>query len=51
MMLDDLTGAVEALVFANSHERLAPEVTEDQAVLVRAWRCPKRTLAAYRLPC
>jgi len=41
MMLEDLTGSVEALVFANSYERLAPEVMEDQAVLVRGLALPE----------
>jgi DNA polymerase-3 subunit alpha len=41
MMLEDLTGSVEALVFANSYERLATEVMEDQAVLVRGLALPE----------
>ncbi len=41
MMLEDLTGSVEALVFATSYERLAPEVMEDQAVLVRGLALPE----------
>jgi DNA polymerase-3 subunit alpha len=41
MMLEDLAGSVEALVFANSYERLATEVMEDQAVLVRGLALPE----------
>jgi DNA polymerase III subunit alpha len=40
MVLEDLTGSVEALVFATSFERLAPLVMEDQAVLVRGLALP-----------
>ncbi len=41
MTLEDLTGSVEALVFATSYERLAPQVMEDQAVLVRGLALPE----------
>jgi DNA polymerase-3 subunit alpha len=41
MMLEDRSGSVEALVFAASYERLAPEVMEDQAVLVTALALPE----------
>jgi DNA polymerase-3 subunit alpha len=41
MVLEDLTGSVEALVFAASYERLAPQVMEDQAVLVRGLALPE----------
>ncbi|MGA3019041.1 MAG: DNA polymerase III subunit alpha [Bryobacteraceae bacterium] len=41
MMLEDRTGSVEALVFATSYERLAPEVMEDQVVLVTALALPE----------
>jgi DNA polymerase-3 subunit alpha len=41
MVLEDLTGSVEALVFATSYERLAPQVMEDQAVLVRGLALPE----------
>jgi len=41
MMLEDRTGSVEALVFASSYERLAPEVMEDQVVLVTALALPE----------
>jgi len=39
--LEDRIGAVEALVFATSYERLAAEVLEDQAVLVTALVLPE----------
>jgi DNA polymerase III subunit alpha len=41
MVLEDLAGSVEALVFATSYERLAPQVMEDQAVLVRGLALPE----------
>ena len=41
MMLEDRSGSVEALIFATSYERLAPEVMEDQAVLVTALALPE----------
>jgi DNA polymerase-3 subunit alpha len=41
MMLEDRSGSVEALVFATSYERLAPEVMEDQVVLVTALALPE----------
>jgi DNA polymerase-3 subunit alpha len=40
-MLEDRIGAVEALVFATSYERLAAEVLEDQAVLVTGLVLPE----------
>jgi DNA polymerase-3 subunit alpha len=41
MMVEDRGGSVEALVFATSYERLAPEVMEDQVVLVTALALPE----------
>jgi DNA polymerase-3 subunit alpha len=41
MTLEDRLGSVEALVFATSYERLAPEVMEDQVVLVTALALPE----------
>ncbi|HUJ20720.1 MAG TPA: DNA polymerase III subunit alpha [Bryobacteraceae bacterium] len=41
MLLEDRNGAVEALLFAASYERLAPMLAEDQAVLVRALVLPE----------
>jgi len=41
MMVEDRGGSVEALVFASSYERLAPEVMEDQVVLVTALALPE----------
>ena len=41
MMVEDRSGSVEALVFATSFERLAPEVNEDQVVLVTALALPE----------
>ena len=43
MMLEDRIGSVEALVFATSYERLAPEVLEDQAVLVTGLVLPEES--------
>jgi len=40
MTLEDRAGSVEALVFAASYERLAPQVVEDQAVLARGLVLP-----------
>jgi DNA polymerase-3 subunit alpha len=41
MTLEDRSGSVEALVFAASYERLAAQVVEDEAVLVRALVLPE----------
>jgi DNA polymerase-3 subunit alpha len=41
MQLEDLSGAVEAMVFATQYERLAGILTEDQAVLVKATVLPE----------
>jgi DNA polymerase III subunit alpha len=41
MSLEDLNGSVEALVFASNYERLAPQIVEDQAVLVRGLALPE----------
>ncbi len=46
MTLEDRSGSVEALVFATSYERLAPQVVEDQAVLVRGAGAAGRERAA-----
>ena len=45
MMLEDRIGALEALVFATSYERLAAEVLEDQAVLVTGLVLPEENSA------
>src|SRR5581483_11686883 len=39
--IEDRNGSVEAMVFAASYERLAPQVQEDQAVLVRGLVLPE----------
>jgi DNA polymerase-3 subunit alpha len=44
-VLEDRIGAVEALVFATSYERLAAEVLEDQAVLVTGFVLPEENAA------
>jgi DNA polymerase-3 subunit alpha len=44
-VLEDRIGAVEALVFATSYERLAAEVLEDQAVLVTGLVLPEENSA------
>ena len=41
MTIEDRNGSVEAMVFASSYERLAPEVIEDQAVMVRGLALPE----------
>jgi DNA polymerase-3 subunit alpha len=41
MVLEDRTGAVEALLFTTNFERLASSLTEDQAVLVRGLVLPE----------
>jgi len=41
MTLEDRTGSVDAMVFANSYERLGPQIVEDQAVLVRGLVLPE----------
>ena len=45
MTLEDRSGSVEALVFATSYERLAPQVMEDQAVLMRGLVLPEENAA------
>ena len=49
MTIEDRNGSVEALVFAASYERLAPQVVEDQAVLVRGLALPEENGAAQDL--
>jgi DNA polymerase-3 subunit alpha len=41
MTIEDRDGSVEAMVFATSYERLAPQVVEDQAVLIRGLILPE----------
>jgi len=41
MTVEDRLGSVEAMVFASSYERLAPQVVEDTAVLVRGLVLPE----------
>ena len=41
MTIEDRSGSVEALVFASSYERLAPQIVEDEAVLVRGLALPE----------
>ena len=41
MQLEDRTGSVEAMVFATNYERLASQVVEDKAVLVRGLVLPE----------
>ncbi len=41
MTIEDRNGAVESMVFATSYERLADQIVEDQAVLVRALVLPE----------
>jgi DNA polymerase III subunit alpha len=41
MAIEDRNGSIEAMVFAASYERLATEVVEDRAVLVRGLALPE----------
>ena len=41
MTIEDRSGSMEAMVFATSYERLATQVVEDQAVLVRGLILPE----------
>jgi DNA polymerase-3 subunit alpha len=41
LTIEDQQGSVDAMVFASSFERLAPQVVEDQAVLVRGLILPE----------
>ncbi len=41
LTIEDRSGSVEAMVFAASYERLAPQVVEDTAVLVRGLVLPE----------
>jgi DNA polymerase-3 subunit alpha len=41
MQLEDRNGAIEMMVFTTQYERLAPEIVEDQAVLVRGLVLPE----------
>jgi DNA polymerase-3 subunit alpha len=41
MALEDRTGSIEAMVFTTNYERLAPQIQEDTAVLVRGLVLPE----------
>jgi DNA polymerase-3 subunit alpha len=43
MQLEDLEGAVEAMVFSTQYERLLPSLIEDKAVLVRGLVLPEES--------
>ena len=45
MTIEDRNGSVEAMVFASNYERLAAQVVEDQAVLVRGLVLPEEKAA------
>jgi DNA polymerase-3 subunit alpha len=45
MTLEDRSGSVEALCFATAHERLAPQIVEDQCVMIRALVLPEENAA------
>jgi DNA polymerase III subunit alpha len=45
MMIEDSKGSLEALCFATSYERLASQIVEDQAVMVRALVLPEENTA------
>jgi DNA polymerase-3 subunit alpha len=46
MTLEDRGGSVEALLFATNYERLASQVVEDQAVMVRGLVLPEENIAS-----
>ena len=39
--IEDRSGSIEALVFATAYERLAPQIVEDEAVLIRGLALPE----------
>ena len=39
--IEDRRGSIEALVFATAYERLAPQIVEDEAVLIRGLALPE----------
>jgi len=41
MQLEDLSGAIDAVVFANSYERLTEQLVEDKAVLLKGLVLPE----------
>jgi DNA polymerase-3 subunit alpha len=43
MTLEDRNGSVEAMVFASNYERLAAQVVEDEAVLIRGLALPEES--------
>jgi len=43
MTIEDRTGSIDGLAFANSFERLAPYIVEDKAVLVRGLVLPEES--------
>jgi DNA polymerase-3 subunit alpha len=45
MTLEDRSGSVESLLFATSYERLASQVMEDQAVMIRGLVLPEENAA------
>jgi len=45
MTIEDRNGSVEAMVFASNYERLASQVVEDQAVLIRGLVLPEENAA------
>jgi DNA polymerase-3 subunit alpha len=45
MTIEDRSGSIEAMCFATNYERLAAEVAEDQAVLVRGLVLPEENAA------
>jgi DNA polymerase III subunit alpha len=45
MTIEDRSGAIEAMCFANSYERLAPQIVEDEAVLIRGLVLPEDSAA------
>ncbi|HTQ56791.1 MAG TPA: DNA polymerase III subunit alpha [Bryobacteraceae bacterium] len=43
LQIEDRAGSVDGMVFATSYERLAPLITEDQAVLIRGLVLPEES--------
>ena len=46
MTIEDRSGSIEAMCFATSYERLAPQIVEDQAVMVRGLVLPDENAAS-----
>ena len=45
MTIEDRSGSLDAMCFASSYERLAPQIVEDQAVMIRGLVLPEENAA------